>query len=404
MAIGVYGEECISKHTVLIHDRGGVNRVHQLVDVSHIRWTRLEDATSVCEFVLAGQACGAQAGIINDCAEGARRYEVVIYRGEERVWEGPLLQVVTTRSTASFLANDVKRYLDETPLSIDWPTPSALYPMTTRIADILDYELTQEYDMRVGTGGAAHLVEVPRWEQIVPPVNIFPFIDVRPSATLYTRSDTLAFQMMVGEHLDNLADGKLSYTVVGRKLIVWDSAEAIGRTRTLTDADFTGDISVISAGSEHFSVGHVSAQRPEPADPPVAPPPGVIPGVGNAGGVNDYYGVWTTINSLDQEEGADTPSQDELNSQAQRAIVGRTPVPTEIRVPDGASLILSHDLGINELVPGTIMPILADLNIRRVAQDQRLTAVTVTETATGETIAVNLISAGDVTSVAASAP
>lgn len=397
MATGVFGGECVANHSVMIHDRGGVQRVHQLVDVTSVKWTRKLDNTSEAEVVLAGEACGQQADIINDVAAGVRRYEMVIFRGTQRVWEGPLVQVTTTRSTAVFIAHDIKEYLDLTPLTVDWPTDVALYPMTQRIADILDWELTVQYDMRIGTGGAATVVEVPRWEQIVPPANIYPFIDVRQSATLYTRSDTVAFQMMVGEHLDNLADGNLNYTVVGRSLVVWDSAYSIGRTRTVTDADFSGDIVVIAAGTEHSAIGHVSTSRPET---PPAPQAGVVPGVGNAGGVNDYYGVWTTINSLEQEEGADTPTQDALNSQAQRAIVGRTPVPTEIRVPDGAGLILTHDLTINDLVPGVIMPVLATLNIRRLSQDQRLAVLTVNETADGEQIQVTLVSAGDVTAVA----
>lgn len=401
MATGIWGEQCISLHRVMIHDRGGVQRVHQLVDITSVKWTRKLDNTSEAEIILAGQSCGQQADVINDVAAAVRRYEMVIFRGNVRVWEGPVVQVTTTRTTAVFIAHDVKEYLDQTPLSKDWPTTTALYPMTDRISAILDYELTVPYNMRIGTGGAGTVVQVLRWELLDPPANIYPFIDVRPSTTLYTRSDTVAFQMMVGEHLDNLADGNLNYTVVGRSLVIWDSAFSIGRTRTVTDADFSGDVTVISAGTEHASVGHVSASRPEEATAPVA---GVVPGVGNAGGVHPYYGVWTMINSLEQEEGQDTPTQDELNSQAQRVIVGRTPVPTEIRVPDGASLTLSHDLTINDLVPGVIIPVLADLNIRRVSQDQRLSVLTVAETPDNETIQVTLISAGDVTSVAVSSP
>ena len=45
--------------------------------------------------------------------------------------------------------------------------------------------------------------------------------------------------MTVGEHLRNLAEGGLDFTVIGRRLLIWDSATSIGRTRQLTDADFT---------------------------------------------------------------------------------------------------------------------------------------------------------------------
>lgn len=412
MAEGQYGEQCISIHTVMVHDRGGVQRVHQLVDVASLSYGRRLDGVSEATITLAGAACGEQAEKIRDIAASVRRYEAVIFRGNTRVWEGPIVQAETGRASAIFIAHDVKAYLDGTPLSVDWPLETgrapgdpegSSVPMTARIETILEHELTVEYNARVGTGVAAQVITIPRWEQLDPPINVYPHLDIRHSPTLYTRSNTVAFQMMAGEHLDALSDGNLNYTTVGRRLVIWDSAYAIGRTRTVTDADFYGDIRVIAAGSEHAAIGHVSTSRPddESGEPLPAPGPGVVYGVGNAGAPNDYYGVWTRLSSLEQEEGSgEDPTQDDLNSQAQRVVSGRTPVPVEIRVPDGAGLRLSHDLTIDHLVPGVIFPVLADLNIRKISQDQILSAMTVTETPAGETIQVSLISAGSVTAVA----
>lgn len=406
----VTDEPCISVHRVMIHDRGGERRVYEIKDVTSVKWARVLDETSAAEIVVSGRACDEQGDLLNEVAEATRRYEVVIFRGDDRVWEGPIVQVETGSASARIVAHDVKEYLDYTPLSRDWPVetgatggPADPVPMTSRVETIIEWELTTEYEARVGTGLAAEIVTVPRWEQLDPPINVLLHLDVRPSATLYTRSDTVAFQMMLGEHLDALAEGTLDYATVGRRLVIWDSAYAIGRTRTLTESDFYGDIRVIAAGTEHAAVGHVSATRPEnpDADGRPLPPtgPGVVRGVGNAGGPNDYYGVWTRLASLDQEEGSDEPTQDDLNSQASRVIVGRTPVPTEIRVPDGAGLRLSHDLTIQHLVPGVVMPVLAKINIRQVSQDQRLTRVEVTETSAGEQITVALVSAGAVSEV-----
>lgn len=147
----------------------------------------------------------------------------------------------------------------------------------------------------------AHAFEL-RWENLDAPANILPHLDIRRSETLYTRSDTKAMQMSVGEHLSNLAEGGLDYIAVGRRLVIWDSATSLGRTRRLTDADFVGDLLVSADGTDYAAIGHVSASRPD--EEPVTPEPGVVPGVGNAGGVDDFYGPWTRITSLDQEEGA----------------------------------------------------------------------------------------------------
>ncbi|QWY84820.1 minor tail protein [Microbacterium phage Jefe] len=394
----VYGDDCVQGHTALIYDRGGTNRWRQLVDLTSVRWGRTLDAFTDSEIILAGRSCDAQANVITGIEP--RRHELVLWRGSERVYEGPILDVKTYRDRAVIRANDIGEYLKGTTLSQDYPwntgetvsASSAL--MTERVADILGIELTEGYNMVVGTGGAAMTVYVPRWEELDPPANVLPHIEIRRSNTLLTRSNTLAFEMSVAEHLQNLSEGGLDFTTVGRKLLIWDSAQSIGRTRVVTDADFDGELEIIKSGSDHYSISHVSAQRDPDEDA------SSVPSVGNAGGQNPYYGVWTNIVSLSSEDGDSKPTQDALNSQAQRDQVGRTPVPLEIRVPDDASLRTSRGLGINTLVPGVIMPVRADMNIRQVQQDQRLNKMTVTETAEGEKIGVTLSSWGETMAVA----
>ncbi len=397
MARGTFGEDCISLHRVMIHDRGGVRRLNQLVDVAEVEWVREADQITGAKVIVSGAACAAQAPVLNSIA--AKRHEVVIFRGDDRVWEGPIDDVKWYSNRVELWANDITDYVRNTPLSKDWPNADGggFVYMTERIAAILEYELTTPYDMETNAG----TVTVPRWENFGttpweleewgPPANILPHLDVRPSVGpqgILTRSDTVAFEMMLGEHLQNLSEGGLDYTTVGRRLLIWDSAQSIGRTRTITEADFYGDVVVIAAGREHASVGHVSAQRDEDADVSDSS------GVGNAGAPDPFYGVWTRLVSLASEEGNDTPTQLELNSQARRQIVGRNPVPTEIQIPQGSGLRLSHDLRINELVPGVIMPVRATLNLRPVTQDQRLDKLVVRETPTGETIQVSLSPAG----------
>lgn len=401
--MGVYGDNCVQGHTALIYDRGGKNRWRQLVDLTSVIWGRTRDAFTDSEIIVSGRACRAQAATLTGIQP--RRHELVIWRGDERVYEGPILEVATFRDRAVIRARDIGEYLNGTALSRDWPletgepvsADSSL--MTERVRTILDWELEEPYDMIVGTGLAAHEVNVPRWENLVPPANVRPLIEVRRSESLLTRSETMAFEMTVGEHLQNLAEGGLDFTTVGRKLVVWDSAETLGHTRTLTDADFDGDPEIILAGGQHYSVSHISAQREEEDEE--AEPGDPVPSVGNAGGENPYYGVWTNIVSLASEDGSDTPTQDALNSQAQRDQVGRSPVPIEIRMPSGVNLKLSATLGINELVPGVTMPVRAEMNLRQLQQDQRLDQMTVTETAAGESIQVSMSSWGNVVDVGA---
>lgn len=403
LSAGFSGEECISLHRVMIYDRGGVRKVDELLDIAEVEYTRERDEITGARVVVSGRSCRGQRSFLQQIA--AMRHEVVIFRGSDRVWEGPILEVRWFRDRVELVAHDVGEYVDWTMLSKDWPNEDGggQRYMTERIRDILTYELQTPYDADVGSAGVPDVITVPRWENLGsgawpleqwgPPINILPHLDVRASTGpqgILTRSSTLAFEMTVGEHLRNLAEGGLDFTVIGRRLLIWDSATSIGRTRQLTDADFYGELQVIASGTEHAALAHVSAQRDDEGEGAGAD----AASVGNAGAPDPFYGVWTRLASLASEEGNDTPSQMELNSQARRQLVGRNPVPTEIIVPQGGGLRLSHDLRINELVPGVVMPVRATLNLRPVSQDQRLDKVTVKEVPGTETVQVSLSPAG----------
>lgn len=379
---------CASIHTVMIYDRGGKNRLTVLRDVSHVEYSREKTKTSYAKVVLSKSSCEDQLEDLNKISSS--RHEVVIYRGSDRVWEGPIGRVKWRANGMVIEAKDCFQYLHGTALSKIWATPEASStPMTTRVQQIVNHELTVPYVMQLN-GGVS--VTVPRWEGITPPANILPYLEVRPSATLLTRSTTEAFEMTLGEHLWALAQGGLSWTTVGRKIIIWDSAVDLGKTRVVTEKDFYGAIDVVEDGSEVQAVVHTSAKRDE-GDPD--DPDDDTGGVGNAGGPHDFYGVWTGIHSLSNEEGTEGPTQTELNSQAVRLRRGKTPVPLRIEVPNGAGLRLSHDLQINDLVAGGVMPVRATMNLKPIAQDQRIVRMKVLETGDGESILVELESAGE---------
>lgn len=383
---GAWGP-CITGHSVMIHDRGGYRRQAQLVEVQMVRWERTLSDISGATVVISGRACEAQAEVLTGV--DADRHELVLFRGGVRVWEGPIRQVSWFADRCEIVARDVITYLDATPLSKPWPNSDGGGPtlMTERIEEIIEYELTTPYDMTVGTGGAAHVVTVDRWETIDTPANIITDLEVRPSSTLLTRSDTDAFQMSVREHLHNLAEGGLDYTAIGRKVLIWDSAESIGRTRTLTEADFYGEPVVYESGTDYASIVHISAERQEEETEPA---------VGNAGEVDPYYGPWTKIVSLSSEDGSNDPTQDELNTQAQRNWRTASAIPLEIDVPSSTGIRLDDTLGINDLVPGAEVPVIATLNLRPVSQLQRITRVAVEETPDGESVAMSLDPAGEV--------
>lgn len=357
MATGAFGEHCVTGHTAYIFDRGGTRRIAQLMDVSLVEWTRDRDGTSEGTVIIRGAACDAQAETLSNLEP--KRQELVIFRGADRVWEGPINRVGWYDDRVEVYAHDVFDYVMGTPLSKKW---SNAYPgtteVTTRIGEILDYEMQA-------------------WETLDPPANMLDYVVIHhfPNEAK-TTAVTTAYEMTVGEHIQNLARyAGIDYTVVGRALHVWDVSRSIGKTRTLTENDFLSTPVITAYGSDLAAAVYVVGQD------------GLF---GKAVAASPYYGPWTKILTAYSEEGADAPTQAELNSQAKRNLNGRLPVPVEVRVPDNSTVRLSDTLSINDLVPGVQVPLLASLGARKLSQLQKIDHVRVREEPDGETISVTL--------------
>lgn len=377
MVRGLYGGECVEQHHAYITDRGGQRRIAELVDLTSVRWTRTRDAMSDASIVVQGGACVAQADILKNIEP--KRNELVLYRGDERVWEGPINLVGWHSDYVEINAHDVMEYVYGRPLSIEWNNN---YPnvteVTQRLENILEYEFTNSFSYLANDGVTP--IVVPAWEAINPPANVLPYVVCHhfPNEAR-TSAKTTPFQMTVGEHIDNYArSGGIDYTVIGRALHIWDVSRDLGRLKTLTEADFFGEIIVTAYGSDFAAVGFTVAQDGR---------------FGGAGVNSDYYGPWAKIFTVFDEDETNPPTQSDLNSQALRNLYGRSPVPVEVRVPDNSGIRLSPGLTINDLVPGVHIPLLATLNARQVSQMQKLDKMEVVETAEGETINVVLIPA-----------
>lgn len=349
--------ECVSGHSAYIYDRGGKTRIAQINQLSRVVWGRRRDEISEASLRISGDACSEQADLLASIEP--KRHELVIYRGTQRVWEGPIWRVAWGAETVEIFAHDVVAYLMGTPLTQEY---SNAFPnvglVSTRIENIIE-------------------TEMPVWETLTPPANVLPHLVVHhyPNEA-GTTAVTKPFEMTVGEHLDALAHRSgIDFTTVGRAIHIWDTSRNLGTLRTWTEADFFGQIIITAYGADHSEIAYVVAEDGR---------------YGVAGSPSSYYGPWTKIFTVYNEEGTEGPTQAELDSQAQRNIAGRTPVPVEVRVPDNSGVRLSHDLTIDDLVCGVQVPLRATLNARKLSQLQKIDLVTVTETAKGETVQVTL--------------
>lgn len=372
-------ETFCTRHTAMIYDRGGTRRIGQLVKLSRVQWSRDRDSISEAEVTIEGASCAAQRPLLQKIS--TKRHELVIYRGNNRVWEGPIYRIGDQGSSITIAAKDVCVYLFGTALTKVWDnsygSTAGATEMTTRLGQIIAYELQHDRTGRKVGGGT---VAIPGWESLDPPVNLVPHLVVHhfPNEAR-TSAKTDAFEMTVGEHLASSArTSGIDFAAIGRAIHLWDTSRNIGQTRTLTEADFFGNVIITEYGADHTQGAYVVGQE------------GMYGEAINPDNLS-FYGPWMSIYNAYNEEATAAPTQPELNGQAARNLSGRSPAPVEVRVPDNSTIRLNESLRITDLVPGARVPLLATLNARGSDQDQKLDHLRVLETgADGETISVTL--------------
>lgn len=372
-------DRCIPGHTAHFFDRGGTRRIGPALDLYSVKWNRVRDAVSESTISIAGTNCDNS----RDFLEGLRahRHEMVIFRGEDRVWEGPINRIADYGTRFEINAHDVMEYLLHQPLTQKW---SSAYPnnepVTTRIERIIRWEMTHG---RTQTAVGGRQVAIPAWESLNPPANVVPHVRVHhfPNEA-GTSTVTYPGEMTVGAHLQGLArQSGIDFTVIGRALHIWDVSRSLGQTAPMTDENFLANVILTEYGSDHAQAAYVTGNS------------GVYGEAANPDGL-DYYGPWTKVFTNYNEEGTQAPTVAELNSQAQRNLTGRSPVPIEVRIPDNSTILLTEALSIDHLVPGTRIPLRAVLTTRKMDQMQKIDSVTITETPErGENIQVTLMPA-----------
>ncbi len=354
--------DCVDSHRAFVHDRGGVQRIDEMVNLGRVIWGRVRDDTSEASVDISAVYCDPQASLLNQLEPG--RHELVIYRGEERVWEGPISRLAYTSSGVSIFARDVTHYLAKLAMESAYTSYPSEF-VIDRVMRILNTELTRKDLAEAAVG----LVSV----------NILPFITAHQLPTdAKTLAKTVAMQYTVFEHLDTLAaDYGIDYTVVGRALHLWDTHQPLGQTQTVTEADFLGDMTVTVYGME-LGTRAISTDGQ-----------GIY---GDFGGADPYYGLWERLDTAYDEDTADgpPPSQTELQSQAIRNLAGRNPTPLQVRIPDNSTLNPNGVLSMTDLVPGVWIPMRATLLTKNISQIQKLDTMTVTAEPGKETITVTL--------------
>lgn len=351
--------DCIEQHSIEIFDRGGTHRLGEFIDITSVSYNRVRDDTSGASFGIAARNCSKQEKTINDFMPG--RHEIVIWRNNERMWEGPGNLRGDGAGGIQVSAKDVSYYGQRLIMK---STYDYTYPNNGPVTQLATQVLTTELGRR---------------ETESPPINVVPFITrhVTPDEAGYANK-TVPYSAYVTDFLKTLAqDRGIDFVVVGRAIHIWDTSYGLGQTPKLTENDFRGQLLVSTYGAELATYTAATDGQGN---------------FGEDGGVDPYYGLWERLNTVYDATTATTtaPSVADMTDQAVRDRAGRNPTPTQVRIPDNSSINPNGALKMSDLVPGNLVPLSLMVGIREINQLQKLKSVNFAETADGENITVVL--------------
>lgn len=358
-------QQCVRGHSAFIYDRGGTREMFKLADLAEVRWNRVRDDISESNVKIAARNCYSQADNLNLVEAG--RHELVIFRGRERKWEGPITRTTIAADGIEFHAKDVVHYLSRTNLTAEFNNkhPNSDFAIE-RVKDLL-----------------TELVRLEAEEQAaypdLPSRNIMPHVTYHQDPTdARTSRFTARYQKTIWEEIDDMAaKGGIDYTAVGRAIHFWDTSKALGElARDITQNDILGQLVATQYGMDLKTRAVVTDGEGN---------------YGQAGGVHPYYGLVENLETAyDESEGTDPPTSAEMESQAERNLIGGVPSPMILRVPDNSGIRLSKTLTIDDLVPGVHVNVRAKLLVRSITQKMKLDAMSVLEDGSGEQVTVKL--------------
>lgn len=380
-----------------VYDRGGKRRLGELYELSQIKWGRVRDDISQATITMTPQAAERNIAVLRRM--GVCRSELVIFRGDQRVWEGPIDRFTPKRSGVEIHAQDVLWYATRTAMRHAYSNayPNVGYTVD-RIAGILTVEMSRLETPKFHADGSV----------AVPGINVLDYLHTYvEDGDTRTSQVTDAYASSVWTHLDDLAsNGGIDYTVVGRAIHIWDTSRAaLGRTRTVNEQDFLGDPYITQYGSELATVYSVTDGQGDFAslfnqvelDDPYY---GELEQIATAYGATSTTTTTNTDGSVTETTTSETVSFEDMTDQAKRGALGRDPVPWALHVPDGSSIDIARSgLGIDVMIPGVYVPVLGTFSSFTFATVQKIASVDVTVTSSRsgvtESVAVTMEPASD---------
>ncbi|MGW6391234.1 hypothetical protein ACWFR1_12195 [Streptomyces sp. NPDC055103] len=371
---------CAQEYRAVIHWRGGSLPFTSptVSALTSVKWNRTVNDTSEASITIAkgmaGASCCGQLGQIEPYA-----HELSIYRDSELVWQGPIIRSTENRTRFLIEARDVTEWLART------NNTTLLRYLSTNQADPMHVGPVQEIAetiIRLNLE-AGLFASQPDWPVMLDYI-------VRDDDTVdarFEKDGSLNNEIWIVPILrildDELVPRGLEYTTVGRSLILGRPQTTADRPQARLTLDaFAGDIEIVRDGTNAASLVWVTNQDDQD-----------ITGgqFGVSGVVSSVYGrLDTLIRST-----AEGLSAYDLWQIARASYAGRNPVPTGIRIPDGAGLATTAPISMRQLVAGVRVDVAATGMCMNVSQPYRLSDVDVDWGDSGENVGISLVPIGD---------
>lgn len=336
-----------------LYDRRGEVRIAPLGPFESIRWSRNLDDVSDASVLL-------RPGDNTECCNILRTLEpwqmsVVIFRDDKRVWEGPIRDITYRSGTCLLDCVDV----------LGW-TDRRIHRGRVQVEP--GNSMTE---MHAAIQAAFELDDP----------NVLPYrFNIGNFSNETVKQDIKPFTQYYGAAIRELARHGVNVTVVGRRIIVWGEQEELGRTAVLRTAEhILGDPEIVVSGSDLAT--RVIGVNDEGQYAEVS---ALDPGVD---GPNSYYGWVERIVDVPQDTDLQT-----VSDLAAAEVLTRFPAPIQLRMPNESALSPTAPVTIDELVCGTVVPVLVSEKLCREVQGLfNLQEVAVVETAeAAETVSILL--------------
>ncbi|GAA2685453.1 hypothetical protein [Nonomuraea recticatena] len=335
---------CAEEYTVGIYDRTG-GRQYGTAEASALDWSRVLDDTSEANVTVPyqGPEC---CQLLGDTRSWCN--ELAVFRDQTLVWQGPIVKILHRGDETLLQARDVTQWL-----------------FRRKIRALLDFTGSSRADLTVI---ARKLVE----HGFAPDdPNVLAYLLVSASGIVGERKYATNSGYVL-DQLRELARTGLDFTVLGRRILLMGEGP-LGRLPGLSDEHFVGPLSVIEDGLAAITHATVIGK-------------GVM---AEAGGVGEC-GLLEFI--AQEEEIQDVAS---AQAEANALVAAADPAPLFLEVPDDSQLAPDAPVGINDLIPGVVVPVTSEATCRTVAADLRLVRVKMSFTEhDGEKVGITLAPLG----------